>query len=712
MRRLFAPAPPVTPPPATPHKHEPIELALPTVLPPPTPAASPRPEDEDGRTDGRRDYMGEGATTTTATAVTGWHVDGMVDPDVDDDAEAAVFIASVAAGFPALSPAARRTFLSALLPLFSSQDLLHASTVIAPLLKRDFITELPQELGLKILASFEDPKDLVRASQVCRAWRRLVNDDQTWKLMCERQGFRATTSVNASAHVTPLQRTTAAFSRAAGASSNRLPGASEVEVNGRPTPNAAAVDDGLQGLGLFRRQASVPLPAVSPTTGSGSSSVVAALQRAAAGLGIGGSNGTPAVPSAPALGPSSPVRRLDRALQLAPVASSSRGTPTSSMPRPSPPPREFSHNPFGIGMTQSLSSMGIGPTGSESPNSFSYKTHFKRAYLTESNWLRGPGRLVSTQASTDDGVVTSLGFDSQWIVVGMATSKIHVFDADTGAYVRTLAGHELGVWCLTLVSTGGVRLDAEGKPVLTAASAKGKEPATFADDRDRAWATGRQFAADAHFAMADLDAALSSVGTAGTASGPASPVRHRRADSAVPVSPSRSRAPRSSHPAGRDEPRTRPRRPSSLTDFPPPRFETEVPVPPLPPLNGDGGLSAQQASVCGTARGWGQDGAVVVSGGCDRDVRVWDVRTGACRFVLRGHSSTIRCLKVLDGRPIAVSGSRDGTLRVWDIERGTCMHLLNGHQHSVRCIEVSGNKVVSGSYDTTCRVRRWRWRCG
>lgn len=66
--------------------------------------------------------------------------------------------------------------------------------------------------------------------------------------------------------------------------------------------------------------------------------------------------------------------------------------------------------------------------------------------------------------------------------------------------------------------------------------------------------------------------------------------------------------------------------------------------------------------------------------------------------------STVRCLKVLDGRPIAVSGSRDNTLRVWDIERGVLVHVLSGHQHSVRCIEISGNRVVSGSYDATCKV--------
>lgn len=32
------------------------------------------------------------------------------------------------------------------------------------------------------------------------------------------------------------------------------------------------------------------------------------------------------------------------------------------------------------------------------------------------------------------------------------------------------------------------------------------------------------------------------------------------------------------------------------------------------------------------------------------------------------------------------------------------MRVLQGHQSSVRCIDVCGNRVVSGSYDTTCRV--------
>ncbi|KAK5118318.1 hypothetical protein LTR62_002831 [Meristemomyces frigidus] len=96
-------------------------------------------------------------------------------------------------------------------------------------------------------------------------------------------------------------------------------------------------------------------------------------------------------------------------------------------------------------------------------------------------------------------------------------------------------------------------------------------------------------------------------------------------------------------------------------------------------------------------------GDVLVSGGCDRDVRVWDLTTGMATHMLRGHTSTVRCLK-MSGTDLAISGSRDTTLRVWDIRKGICKHVLIGHQASVRCLEICGDLVVSGSYDTTARI--------
>ncbi|KAI8338947.1 WD40-repeat-containing domain protein [Chlamydoabsidia padenii] len=94
---------------------------------------------------------------------------------------------------------------------------------------------------------------------------------------------------------------------------------------------------------------------------------------------------------------------------------------------------------------------------------------------------------------------------------------------------------------------------------------------------------------------------------------------------------------------------------------------------------------------------------VLVSAGCDRDVRVWNLETGELLHVLRGHISTVRCLKMKD-KKVVVTGSRDYTLRVWDIEKGTAKHVLYGHQNSVRCLDISGNTCVSGSYDNTARV--------
>lgn len=93
----------------------------------------------------------------------------------------------------------------------------------------------------------------------------------------------------------------------------------------------------------------------------------------------------------------------------------------------------------------------------------------------------------------------------------------------------------------------------------------------------------------------------------------------------------------------------------------------------------------------------------LVSGGCDRDVRVWNMATGKNVHVLRGHSSTVRCLKMSDS-DTAITGSRDTTLRIWDVKKGFCKHVLVGHQASVRCVDVHGDLVASGSYDTSAKI--------
>ena len=235
--------------------------------------------------------------------------------------------------------------------------------------------------------------------------------------------------------------------------------------------------------------------------------------------------------------------------------------------------------------------------------------------------------------STDDGVVTSLGVDEEWIVVGMATSKVHIFDAE-GTYVKTLDGHELGVWCLVLVSKGG--------------------GARVVDERDGEV----EYEEDDDFPSATEDRNFASTSTR--------PIGSTRTNRQFTNDSPASHSPFFRHQPPHEPVSPNTTSPSPTTTFPSPLPSNTAP-PPLrrrrksfhafgaafdPPSSssphrtagergekertggmglgagGPTGDSSQQAGVCGTARGWGKKGATVVSGGCDRDVRVWDVESG------------------------------------------------------------------------------------
>ncbi|ORX59699.1 WD40 repeat-like protein [Hesseltinella vesiculosa] len=181
----------------------------------------------------------------------------------------------------------------------------------------------------------------------------------------------------------------------------------------------------------------------------------------------------------------------------------------------------------------------------------SYQSHFRRCYQIDRAWVLGKAHLTTCPNDIGNALVTSLQMDEEFIVVGCDNNHIEVFDATSGAHLRTLRGHSGGVWALQFIKT---------------------------------------------------------------------------------------------------------------------------------------------KSQC-----------LLVSGGCDRDARVWDLRSGKLLHVLQGHTSTIRCLKLKD-ETTAVTGSRDATLRIWDLSTGRLNRVCIGHQSSVRCLDIRGDVVVSGSYDGTARL--------
>lgn len=83
-----------------------------------------------------------------------------------------------------------------------------------------------------------------------------------------------------------------------------------------------------------------------------------------------------------------------------------------------------------------------------------------------------------------------------------------------------------------------------------------------------------------------------------------------------------------------------------------------------------------------------------------RDKRRFEPRK---RF-LRGHQDSVYCIRQDDGVGTGtagklVSGSRDRTIRVWDVETGACKHILKGHTASVLSLQYDDQILVSVSSD-------------
>ncbi|KAJ7633112.1 WD40-repeat-containing domain protein [Roridomyces roridus] len=97
-------------------------------------------------------------------------------------------------------------------------------------------------------------------------------------------------------------------------------------------------------------------------------------------------------------------------------------------------------------------------------------------------------------------------------------------------------------------------------------------------------------------------------------------------------------------------------------------------------------------------------GRTLVSGSYDCTVRVWDLVTGACRWVLVGHTQKVYSVVLDPPRHQACSGSMDGTVRIWDLRTGRCAHTLTGHTSLVGLLGLSPRTLVSAAADSTLRV--------
>jgi len=96
------------------------------------------------------------------------------------------------------------------------------------------------------------------------------------------------------------------------------------------------------------------------------------------------------------------------------------------------------------------------------------------------------------------------------------------------------------------------------------------------------------------------------------------------------------------------------------------------------------------------------NGNVLVSGGTELALRVWDTRTKAKEGKLKGHTDNVRAIVVDEDGKRCISASSDRTIRVWDIGQQRCVQTFAGmHTGSIWALDVNHDftRVYSSGVD-------------
>ncbi|HZO72794.1 MAG TPA: NB-ARC domain-containing protein [Ktedonobacteraceae bacterium] len=92
---------------------------------------------------------------------------------------------------------------------------------------------------------------------------------------------------------------------------------------------------------------------------------------------------------------------------------------------------------------------------------------------------------------------------------------------------------------------------------------------------------------------------------------------------------------------------------------------------------------------------------VIATGNEDQTVRLWDVETGECLHILKGHEGWVWSVAFSPDGTLLVSGGEDTAIRIWDTATGECKGHLRGHTSRIWSVAISadGNAVAGGGDD-------------
>ena len=317
-------------------------------------------------------------------------------------------------------------------------------------------------------------------------------------------------------------------------------------------------------------------------------------------------------------------------------------------------------------------------------------------------WDLDSGAVLHTFSHGQYVHAVSFSPDGRLLATGSSDHTIRIMDADSGELLQTLSEHTDAVL--------SVRFSQDGKRLLTAGyddSAKvwelstGKVLQTLQGHSWWVWAA--EFSPDARrivTASQDGKAIVWEQGATGTYEILTEFTKHRGPLYAAQFSPDGNQVAT----AGYDR-RVLLWNPEKVEPVDISRRLDALPDPPAPYRE----LAVHDGPVRSVA--FAPDGSVVVSGGQDNVIRVWDLAKDQNRVVLRGHASHVRdCTFSPDGK-LLLSAGRDQQIKLWQLATYGENLVLGGAEGTVQTDAVlaarfsrDGDRIVTASRDRTAAL--------
>lgn len=101
---------------------------------------------------------------------------------------------------------------------------------------------------------------------------------------------------------------------------------------------------------------------------------------------------------------------------------------------------------------------------------------------------------------------------------------------------------------------------------------------------------------------------------------------------------------------------------------------------------------------------------MVVSGGTDRVLRLWDLKTGRQVRAFAGHSGSVLSVAFSPDAQHLLSGSRDRSVKLWTTGDGTLLHTFQGHPGYVSSVAFDPSGTRAASAGAGRAIRLWSIR--